>query len=669
MCGKTKNRKFEKEAVSVYICTRRPTTAITFLFFPRHYTHNTSSTIFLRQFSQRFIHKMSVSESSRPTSASNDGSTTSRSTSSTSNSSAESSEVAEIDAVQVKLRQMRRHNKGKGVPSKLSERFKSMMTPEQRAKNELNKRIDKGLRDVLQLHTPIELSSICGILGLTPLERASVSIDMILQFCKEEGDFSEVKVIKAVNNMWEGALFEYLKSIGQGFNTCLPDPKLAVMKIWRRGGFHENDQNTFTPHYIQRRVLTRHDSELAEDIASRAAKLKVVENSLKHVERELFEEHDYTNALMFFQKIGDVRRLETEFRDYLINKLELARSELSRADSNQQLAADMLAEGESRYVSGLEMFNEQLAHYEISSQHDMQARCRMDLELTSLCKTVESYAAEHSSQSQHIRAAANEDKHDAYIDYENCHLREMPYIERYNKHIRRIYNSLMQYRGMVEVDSAAALKTISMQQNEIFRLQKTIEDLNVTVRDEKKRGDDALDALESAHKEIRFCAKKMVSMKVEAEAVRREAWKTTIRWSGRCDFLERKIGQLKTIVRTGIQTQDKLVVSMCRAINSVLAMVPEESLQELYELAAMEIEDQLSEEVRQEEIRLAAIVVPKGKVKKGAKKTPSKKGKGSGDAKKSSSGAKKSSGGAKKPAAAGKKKPPAKKPSASKKKK
>jgi hypothetical protein len=608
---------------------------------------------------------MSTSGSSRPTSA--DGSTTSRSTSSTTSSSASSSAVAEIDDVQIKLRQMRRHNKGKGAPSKLMTRFQNMMTPEQRAKNELNKRIDKGLRDVLHLHTPIELSSVCGILGLTALERASVSIDMIIQYCKEDEDFSEVKVIKAINNMWEGALFEYLKSIGQGFNTCLPDPKLAVMKIWRRGGFHENDHSTFTPHYIQRRVLTRHDSELAEDIASRAAKLKVIENSLKHVERELFEEHDYTNALMFFQKIGDVRRLETEFRDYLINKLELARSELSRANSNQQLAADMLKEGESRYVSGLELFSEQLAHYEISSQHDLQARCRMDLELTSLSKTVESYAAEFSSQSKVIRAAANEDKHDAYVDYETTCLREMPYIERYNKHIRRIYNSLMHYRGMVEVDTAASLKIISLQQNEIFRLQNKIEDLSVTIRHQTKRGDDAFDALERARKEIKFCAKKMVAMKVEADAVKHEAWKSSIRWSGRCNFMERKADQLKSIVRTGIQTQNKLVVSMCRAINSVLSMVPEESLQELYELAAMELEDRLSEEVRQEEIRIALVSAPKGKAKKGAAKKGAAK-KSSGGAKKSSGGAKKSSGGAKKPAAGKKPAAAAKKPAAAAKK-
>ncbi|CAE7637064.1 unnamed protein product, partial [Symbiodinium microadriaticum] len=499
---------------------------------------------------------------------------------------------------------MRRHNKGKGAPSKLMARFKNMMTPEQRAKNELNKRIDKGLRDVLQLHTPIELSSICGVLGLTALERANVSIDMIIQFCKDDGDFQDVKVMKAVNNMWEGALFEYLKSIGQGFNTCLPDPKQAVMKIWRRGGFHESNKDTFTPHYIQRRVLTRHDSELSEDIASRAATLKTIENSLKHVERELFEEHDYTNALMFFQKIGDVRRLETEFRDYLINKLELARAELSREKSNQEMAASMLAESETRYVSGLEFFNEQLAQYEISSEHDISSRFRMDLELTSLSQTMQSYAAAHSAQSMAIAASANEDKHDAYIDYD----------------------------GMVEVDTAAALKTISTQQMR----------------------DDALDAVESAHKEIRFCAGKLVNMKIEADAVKKQAWESSVRWSGRCNFMERKIAQLRDIVHTGIQTQDKLVVSMCRAINNVLSLVPSESLQELYEGAGMEQEDRLSEEIRQEEARLALVAPPKGKGKsKGKKGASAKKGKSSGTSGSKKGGAKKSVGGAKKPAAKG----------------
>ena len=582
---------------------------------------------------------MSTTNSSQPGSPTTDGSSTSRSSSSTGSS------VAEIDEVQIKLRQMRRHNKGKGA-SKLMARFKNMMTPEQRAKNELNKRIDKGLRDVLQLHTPVELSSICGVLGLTALERASVSIDIIIQFCKDDEDFVDAKVMRAVNNMWEGALFEYLKSIGQGFNTCLPDPKLAVMKIWRRGGFHENSKDVFTPHYIQRRVLTRHDTDLSEDIATRAAKLKTIESSLKHVERELYEEHDYTNALTFFQKIADVRRLETEFRDYLINKLELARSELSREKSNQQMAASMLAEGEDRYVKGLEQFNEQLALFEVSSDHDMSSRFQMDQQLTSLERTAESYRQAHSEQSLALSAMPNEDKHNAYIDYEGSSVREIAHIERYNAHIRRIYNSLLQYRGMVEIDTAAALKTISTQQMTIFERNDEIEALKEKVRLEAQRADAALDALASAHKEIKYCAGKLVRMKIEADTAKKQAWQSSIRWSGRCHFLESKIGQLKDIVLTGIQTENKLVVSMCRAINNVLSLMPSEGLQELYEGANMELEDRRSEEMRQEEARLALTSAPKTKGKK--KGTAGKK---SGGAKKG--GAKKSSGGGKKAAAKG----------------
>ena len=36
--------------------------------------------------------------------------------------------------------------------------------------------------------------------------------------------------------MWEGALFEYLKSIGHPFSNMFLDPKETVMKVWQEGG-------------------------------------------------------------------------------------------------------------------------------------------------------------------------------------------------------------------------------------------------------------------------------------------------------------------------------------------------------------------------------------------------------------------------------------------------
>ena len=58
-----------------------------------------------------------------------------------------------------------------------------------------------------------------------------------------------------------GALFEYLKLVGHPQQNIQTEPKYAVMKMWRENGFTVKAPGAFTPHYIQRHVLTRHDTD------------------------------------------------------------------------------------------------------------------------------------------------------------------------------------------------------------------------------------------------------------------------------------------------------------------------------------------------------------------------------------------------------------------------
>jgi hypothetical protein len=92
--------------------------------------------------------------------------------------------LVDLDDTKVKLYQMKRNAANKGKASTLLNKFKNVMSNEDRDKLRMAKRMNIGLRTVLGLHNAIELSAICGMMQLRPLERAEKSIDQIVAFCK-----------------------------------------------------------------------------------------------------------------------------------------------------------------------------------------------------------------------------------------------------------------------------------------------------------------------------------------------------------------------------------------------------------------------------------------------------------------------------------------------------
>ena len=71
-------------------------------------------------------------------------------------------------------------------------------------------RMQDGLRKLLELHSPVELSSICGCLKLKTQEKANTSIDQILIYASETGELDAERIKNVFKFMWEGALWEYL---------------------------------------------------------------------------------------------------------------------------------------------------------------------------------------------------------------------------------------------------------------------------------------------------------------------------------------------------------------------------------------------------------------------------------------------------------------------------
>ena len=98
-------------------------------------------------------------------------------------------------------------------------------------------RMRDGLRKILSLHTPVELSSVCGCLHLKTQQKGNDSINQIIHYAGEAETFDITKIQQIFNFLWEGPLWEYLHTTGHPVYTMRPCPKRTIMELWESGGF------------------------------------------------------------------------------------------------------------------------------------------------------------------------------------------------------------------------------------------------------------------------------------------------------------------------------------------------------------------------------------------------------------------------------------------------
>lgn len=127
-----------------------------------------------------------------------------------------------------------------------------------------------------------------------------------------------------------GAIFEYLRSIGHPVHSEYLDPKSTLMDIWMNGGFVSDQRKSFTPHFIVREIKKRYQTVQSVDISVRLEKLLQCQEKTKRAEKEVIAEHDYTNILYYFRSMHELRALESDMRDYLIEQLETTRYSIIR---------------------------------------------------------------------------------------------------------------------------------------------------------------------------------------------------------------------------------------------------------------------------------------------------------------------------------------------------
>ena len=73
-----------------------------------------------------------------------------------------------------------------------NQRMAGLQSYEDMMREHALQRMQEGLKQILMLHTPPELSSICGVLALSVKEKASTSIRLIIDHASKGGKLKYV---------------------------------------------------------------------------------------------------------------------------------------------------------------------------------------------------------------------------------------------------------------------------------------------------------------------------------------------------------------------------------------------------------------------------------------------------------------------------------------------
>ena len=327
---------------------------------------------------------------------------------------------------------------------------------------------------MLSLHTPNELSSICGQLGLRILQKASVSIEQVMKYMENS---HKDKIItmevaeKVLKCMWETPILEYLRSTGHPVHPLSKmDPRKSVLTLWVEGGFISAvGSSDFVPHFIVREVKKRYTlSTLSTDIVSTLEKIRLQQEKVKRAEQSLMVDRDYRHILKYFKELGDMRAMETKLRDVLVSELDISRAERDSAEETMGIVTEQLGEVEVQFIKVAETLNAQLALSECLCENMLRERLKAESELQRLGLVVESYIAAETSRSR--RGGGQRAQQQALCMYQVS--------EECNQEIYQLHEKLRSYRDMRDDRDDALRQRVRNQVDEIADLKAEIQRLH-----------------------------------------------------------------------------------------------------------------------------------------------------------------------------------------------
>mmetsp|Transcript_32415 Transcript_32415/g.44413 ORF Transcript_32415/g.44413 Transcript_32415/m.44413 type:complete len:608 (+) Transcript_32415:11-1834(+) len=491
-------------------------------------------------------------------------------------SSIESISIKTSDA---KLSQLHRSAEKRGGLSKLKARYQSLQTYEQMLKEQALKRMQVGLRKILELHMPVELSSICGCLHLKVQEKGSNSIDQILQYASATEELDKEKVFNILKFMWEGPLWEYLQSTGHPIYSMRTDPKYTIMQLWENGGFLEG-ANKFNPHFIAREVQSRYDWVQSEDIRCRLEKLRIAQEASKAAETKIIAEHDYTHILTYFKKMYELRNMENSFREYLITELEGIRGQIDSGLAIARVYREQLKEAKEFSISTANKLNQTLATAESVSDSLIAEKLQMEADLQGLVKVLDSY-----DECEKIRRTNGGGGYNPL---------KMRWSLTSSITLKTLEAKLQDYKSLRDSgddqlrekcrDQAAEFDAL---QKRILQLEGQLEEKTVECRNEESKKELFKAAMESL-------ARKMSRQEVLQKSAAQQSWSSSMRSAAKTLQMEQKLHRVKPLLLAGLKHTNKTVYEICFTLLSFLDILPPQEYHELLDELGMTPQDHLS---------------------------------------------------------------------------
>lgn len=532
--------------------------------------------------------------------------------SSTESSSDSDDHREDFDETEIKLQQMRRKARAKAEATRGvgQERMKGLQSFEEMQQEHALKRTEKGLKDVLALHTPSELSSICGVLRLPVKQKGTDSTRYIIKSVSDNGIVQAERMLALLDLMWEGALFEYLRCVGHPIHSMFVDPRETVLKLWEEGGML--GVGTFIPHFVAREAKKRNEWVISPDIESRMTTLREMQEKVKHAEKVVLTGHDYNNILAYFKQMSDLRKYESDVREYTVSQLETARARLdSYTDTSRMMREDM-AELERKTMTLAGAISDQLGYNEFVTEDLQNEVTDMNADLYRLGLIMDSYIE------------AEEDRSEAGGGTAQALSLRKP--EESKLSIRKLHEKLQQYRNMRDETDETLRDRSRNHILEIDRLEDTVRDLEHQLEYALRRENSERERAEEAERDVRFCARKMMKMSNNKQTGMEEAWASSLRWQLKFTDQKYRNGEAKKLLLAGIQEREnKLVQHLSYALIDVYHLASKEELAEAEESAQMMAADAFSTRYRK-------FLKKQGEGKKGPKKsvassTPAKKDK------------------------------------------
>eukprot|EP01032_Pedospumella_encystans_P007506 gene7506-9001_t len=490
----------------------------------------------------------------------------------------------DLNANDVKLQQMRRSAQKRGGQSKIVARFEGLVSYDEMLRQHAFQRMKDGIQKILSLHTPVELSSLCGCLGLKVQEKGSTSIHFITQYASESKDLDPERLRKIMNFMWEGALWEYLHSIGHPIHSMRPDPKKTILDIWEKGGLLGGNINGFVPHFIAREVKKRNEWIQSPDIQDRLEKLRKAQDAAKSAERKIISDHDYTNILSYFNQMGALRRLENSVREFLISEVEIVRSRIDSCEDSAKMMRQQLKENELHYMKVVDTVNEQLALTEFVCEERIAERYQLEGDVQRLGNVIESYIAAEENREM--------------IGGGTMQALKLRHAEKCNPSVRAIHAQVQKYKQVRDHMDSVLRAQARAQRNDVSHLNEMVDALQAELEALNEHSVKETARADAAERALFFCRRKLAKAENRQNIAAHESWGSSARFTTKLDHQLRLARSIRPVMVAALNHPHRTVISLARSVLSTFDLASKEEIDRVYETACMRRQDALSFAVR-----------------------------------------------------------------------